>query len=182
MYPYLPGKKAYKKALSTWANWVDQNINPNKTMVFFRGVSPSHFRYFPFSTAISLIDYTFRDLKILFYRGGQWNAGGHCHGETEPIFNASYLTKKSQPLTKPLRPLFDQMKTPVIFLDITRLSDYRKEAHPSIYRKKYTSESERVSAVETQDCSHWCLPGVPDTWNELLYAFLLMVGKGSWRR
>ncbi|CAI5963699.1 unnamed protein product [Closterium sp. NIES-64] len=25
----------------------------------------------------------------------------------------------------------------------------------------------------TRDCVHWCLPGVPDTWNELLYADLL---------
>jgi hypothetical protein len=23
-------------------------------------------------------------------------------------------------------------------------------------------------------CSHWCLPGVPDTWNELVYSFLLL--------
>jgi hypothetical protein len=25
------------------------------------------------------------------------------------------------------------------------------------------------------------LPGVPDTWNELLYASLLQAGKGSWK-
>ncbi|KAM0902155.1 hypothetical protein ACQ4PT_019484 [Festuca glaucescens] len=24
-----------------------------------------------------------------------------------------------------------------------------------------------------EDCSHWCLPGVPDTWNELLYALFM---------
>jgi hypothetical protein len=25
-----------------------------------------------------------------------------------------------------------------------------------------------------QDCSHWCLPGIPDSWNELLYSTLLI--------
>ncbi|RWV91505.1 hypothetical protein GW17_00046207 [Ensete ventricosum] len=23
------------------------------------------------------------------------------------------------------------------------------------------------------DCSHWCLPGVPDAWNELVFSHLL---------
>ncbi|KAL2898366.1 Protein trichome birefringence-like 2 [Bienertia sinuspersici] len=24
------------------------------------------------------------------------------------------------------------------------------------------------------DCNHWCIAGVPDTWNQLLYTTLLM--------
>lgn len=65
-----------------------------------------------------------------------------------------------------------EMKTPVSYLNVTRLTDYRKDGHPSVYRK-HLSDAEKKSPLKYQDCSHWCLPGVPDSWNELLYAELL---------
>lgn len=120
------------------------------------------------------------DLLILC-RGGQWNSGGQCHKETEPIFNQSYLSKYPSKM-RVLEQILKQMRTPVIYLNISRLTDYRKDGHPSIYRKKYLSVEEQIAAEKSQDCSHWCLPGIPDSWNELLYASLLIAGKGSWRR
>ncbi|KAJ0962506.1 hypothetical protein J5N97_027628 [Dioscorea zingiberensis] len=157
VYPRLKAMEAYKKALTTWARWVDKNVNPNKTRVVFRGYSLTHFR------------------------GGQWNSGGQCHKETEPIFNETYLTKYPGKM-KVLEQVIHQMETPVIYLNISRLTDYRKDGHPSIYRKEYNTTVEPLTAERTQDCSHWCLPGIPDTWNELLYVSLLMDGKGSWQR
>lgn len=74
-----------------------------------------------------------------------------------------------------------EMKTPVVYLNISRLTDFRKDGHPSIYRMEYKNDQERTAAVNAQDCSHWCLPGVPDTWNELLYVSLLKTGRGSWK-
>ncbi|KAJ8621388.1 hypothetical protein MRB53_029917 [Persea americana] len=62
------------------------------------------------------------------------------------------------------------MKTPLLYLNITRMTDYRKDGHPSVYRKQNLTQEERRSPERFQDCSHWCLPGVPDAWNELLYA------------
>ncbi|KAJ9671346.1 hypothetical protein PVL29_025171 [Vitis rotundifolia] len=35
---------AFEEALTTWANWVDLNIDPTKSKVFFQGVSPSHYK------------------------------------------------------------------------------------------------------------------------------------------
>lgn len=55
--------------------------------------------------------------------------------------------------------------TRVKILDITALSELRDEAHISHYSRK---ASEGIN-----DCLHWCLPGIPDTWNELLYAQIL---------
>ena len=36
---------AYQKGLTTWAKWVDLNLDPHKTRVIFRSVSPRHNRY-----------------------------------------------------------------------------------------------------------------------------------------
>ncbi|KAF9624513.1 hypothetical protein IFM89_011626 [Coptis chinensis] len=157
VYPRLKVMEAYTKALTTWSRWIDSNVDVSKTQVFFRGYSVTHFR------------------------GGQWNSGGQCHKEFEPIYNDTYLAKYPAKM-KALESVMRRMKTPVAYLNISKLSDYRKDAHPSIYRKEYKTLEEKIEAERSQDCSHWCLPGVPDTWNELLYASLLKIGRGSWRR
>ncbi|KAH9311791.1 hypothetical protein KI387_026826, partial [Taxus chinensis] len=33
---------AYEKGMSTWANWIDSNIDTRRTTLFFRSYSPSH--------------------------------------------------------------------------------------------------------------------------------------------
>ncbi|KAH6813905.1 TRICHOME BIREFRINGENCE-LIKE 6 [Perilla frutescens var. frutescens] len=139
VYPHLDVTKAFQRALLTWASWADKNINPHKTRVFFRSSAPAHFS------------------------GGQWNTGGHCREAFRPInetFTSIYPEKNLI-----MEEVLGQMKTPVSFLNITRLSDYRPDAHPSIYGRKSINPG-------VQDCSHWCLPGVPDIWNELLYYYL----------
>lgn len=105
--------------------------------------------------------------------GGQWNSGGQCDSESEPIKNEMYLNPYP-PKMMVLERILRNMKTHVTYLNITRLTDFRKDGHPSIYRKQRLSEVERRSPLRFQDCSHWCLPGVPDAWNEVLYAELLV--------
>jgi hypothetical protein len=56
------------------------------------------------------------------------------------------------------------MKKPIHLLDIATLSQLRKDGHPSVYGH---------GGHRDMDCSHWCLAGVPDTWNQLLYASLI---------
>ncbi|KAK2649669.1 hypothetical protein Ddye_017158 [Dipteronia dyeriana] len=140
--PRLDVSAAFRRALMTWASWVDKNIKPRKTQVFFRNSAPSHFR------------------------GGQWNSGGHCREATRPLSKtSSFIYPEKNVITEEV---IKQMKTPVILLNITSLSEYRIEGHPSIYGKK---PDKRFSS-NSEDCSHWCLPGVPDMWNELLYFHL----------
>ena len=33
---------AFKRGLSTWSKWVELNVNPAQTNVFYQGVSPVH--------------------------------------------------------------------------------------------------------------------------------------------
>lgn len=152
MYSKLEVADAYTRALRTWSQWVDSNINPSKTSVFFVGYSASHFK------------------------GGQWNSGGSCKGETRPITNDTYIS--SYPwMMSVLESVLDEMRTPVFYMNVTKMTDYRKDGHPSVYRQMGKGE-ERHRKNEgggmIQDCSHWCLPGVPDAWNQLLYATILM--------
>jgi hypothetical protein len=66
--------------------------------------------------------------------------------------------------------VIQEMKNPVALLNVTSLTNFRKDGHPSIFGKNVTAGI-KVSS-RRQDCSHWCLPGVPDAWNELIYATL----------
>ncbi|KAL1537673.1 protein trichome birefringence-like 41 [Salvia divinorum] len=137
--------KAYELGLRTWSKWVDSNINPFQTRVFFQGISPTH------------------------NNATEWNAaspnGTTCHGETEPIHGSVYPGPEL-PAAAVVRRVLSNMTTAVQLLDTTTLSALRKDGHPSaygIYRRG-------------NDCSHWCLAGVPDTWNQLLYATLVADG------
>lgn len=63
-----------------------------------------------------------------------------------------------------LKDMLRSVKKPIHLLDINRLSQLRVDGHPSIYgNPKHAG----------MDCTHWCLPGVPDVWNQFLYATLL---------
>ncbi|KAM7523318.1 hypothetical protein LguiA_013220 [Lonicera macranthoides] len=135
--------------MTTWARWIDANVDTKKTLVFFRGYSASHFS------------------------GGRWNSGGTCDNETEPIYDEQYLQMQDYiPMLEMVEGVLKGIKTPVYYLNVTRMSDFRKDAHPSIYRKQNLTDEERRMRI--QDCSHWCLPGVPDTWNEIVYTQVLM--------
>ncbi|XP_010523922.1 PREDICTED: protein trichome birefringence-like 6 [Tarenaya hassleriana] len=144
VHPKLDVSTAFRRALQTWSSWVDKHVDPKKTRVFFRNAAPSHFR------------------------GGEWNSGGHCTEATMP-FNETSKPDHSEKKNGIVEEVITQMKTPVTVLNISGLSEYRIDGHPSVYGMK--PEIRRSQAV--QDCSHWCLPGVPDTWNELLYFHLL---------
>ncbi|RZC60894.1 hypothetical protein C5167_022684 [Papaver somniferum] len=155
VYPKLGVLEAYEKALATWRKWIDKNIDSNKTQVIFRSYSVTHFS------------------------GGKWNTGGKCNRVKEPILDEPNYIEKYPAKLKILEDAIQRMKTPVLYLNITRLTYYRADAHPSIYRKVYKTNDEEKDAAENsiQDCNHWCLPGIPDIWNELLYNTLLKIGR-----
>ncbi|XP_064971757.1 protein trichome birefringence-like 13 [Musa acuminata AAA Group] len=110
----------------------------------------------------------FRTQSPRHFEGGDWNQGGSCR-RREPLLshrveelfsverNATNAEVRviNQHLYKALQRSSFQV------LDITRMSEFRADAHPSTMgRKKH------------EDCMHWCLPGLTDTWNDVLMAAL----------
>ncbi|GMN48774.1 hypothetical protein TIFTF001_017936 [Ficus carica] len=139
----------YRKSIESVVDWIGNQVDMNKTTVFFRTYSPVHFR------------------------GGDWNTGGGCHMETLPDLDP--LSISSEPhfdtVLKVLAELSNESQVMKLnMLNITDMTSRRKDGHPSIY---YLGPKNGPASLRHQDCSHWCLPGVPDTWNELLYAFFL---------
>ncbi|XP_057976152.1 protein trichome birefringence-like 41 [Malania oleifera] len=131
--------EAFREGLTTWAKWVDSDVNPQKSKVFFQGVSPFH------------------------YNGTQWGEPGvtNCSAETEPLSGSIYPAGLPS-AQNVIKDVLSTIKKPVSLLDITTLSQLRKDGHPSKY-----------NGFHGMDCTHWCLAGVTDTWNLLLYTALI---------
>ncbi|KAL0450973.1 UNVERIFIED_CONTAM: protein trichome birefringence-like 35 [Sesamum latifolium] len=149
----IGGLGGMELAMESWADWVASNVDPMKKKVFFVTMSPTH------------------QLKE------EWEPGseGNCYDEKQPIHDERYWGSASDlPTMRMVEKVFSRLGSKVSVLNITQLSDYRKDGHPTIYRKFWESFSPEKLAnpASYSDCTHWCLPGVPDVWNELLFQFL----------
>lgn len=106
-------------------------------------------------------------------------SGMNCYKETEPISEEGYrgsltdvgMMQIAEAAIGELKSRGLQME----YINITRLSDYRKDAHPSIHKRQWKPlTQERLRNPKSYaDCVHWCLPGVPDVWNQILYVYLM---------
>ncbi|KAI4375914.1 hypothetical protein MLD38_013729 [Melastoma candidum] len=134
-----------QKLLSSSIVMGNQYILPS-TLKFWRLQSPRHFY------------------------GGEWNQNGSCL--FEELLKESQLDAWYDPnnngVNREARRLNDLITrvlrgTDIRALDFTHLSEFRADAHPAIWLGK-----KDAVAIWGQDCMHWCLPGVPDTWVDIL--------------
>ncbi|CAN6199073.1 unnamed protein product [Urochloa humidicola] len=135
--PLLPSA-GLDLALQHMVTFVNKAVKPN-LLKFFRTQSPRHFE------------------------GGDWNEGGSCQRnqplsseEVEEFFSLDNngTNMEARLVNKHLKVL-EQSTFRV--LDITHMSEFRADAHPST-----------TGGKKHDDCMHWCLPGLTDTWNDLL--------------
>ncbi|KAI3988989.1 hypothetical protein MKX01_016560 [Papaver californicum] len=106
------------------------------------------------------------DENINHQTTGEWGSPRRrttCKHQTTPIAGSVYPRGQisGQPV---VQKVLTKMNSPVYLLDVTLLSQLRKDGHPSYYTNK---------EHKGLDCSHWCNAGVPDTWNHLFYASVL---------
>lgn len=149
----VPRIDAYGRVLKTWSDWLEENIDPARTSVFFMTISPLHISPDKWGnpSAIKCFNET---LPVLNY--------------TEP-FDLNHDMRMYDLVASTSRSM---KKVPVTLIDITRMSDYRKDAHTSVYtirRDRLLTPKQRADPEKFADCIHWCLPGVPDVWNTVLF-------------
>ncbi|KAM1576495.1 hypothetical protein ACFX13_033694 [Malus domestica] len=153
-YEELDAPVAYRMALKTWANWVDLNINPNKTRVFFTTMSPTHMR------------------------SADWENpdGMKCFNETKPYMKKGFWgTGSDKRVMRVVSEVIRKMKVPVSVLNVTQMSNHRVDAHTKVYTEtggNLLTDEQKADVLHNSDCIHWCLPGVPDAWNQIFMAHL----------
>ncbi|TYI44097.1 hypothetical protein ES332_A01G213600v1 [Gossypium tomentosum] len=143
LIPPIPPDVGFDKVLKHTIRFVEKTMQPS-AIKLFRTQSPRHFE------------------------GGDWDQGGSCQRlqplspkEVEELFS---LTKNGTNVEARLvnLHLYKSLKgSNFHILDITRMSEFRADAHPST-----------TGGKKHDDCMHWCLPGITDTWNDLFVTHL----------
>ncbi|KAL4338820.1 hypothetical protein HN51_049055 [Arachis hypogaea] len=141
--PPLPPDQGLDMALEHMIAYVEERARPG-AVKFFRTQSPRHFE------------------------GGDWDQGGSCQRDkplsTEQV--EEVFSVKNNGTNVEVRlvngHLYKALKgSTFIVLDITHLSEFRADAHPAA-----------AGGKKHDDCMHWCLPGLTDTWNDLFVTHL----------
>ncbi|XP_077234019.1 trichome birefringence-like protein (DUF828) isoform X2 [Tasmannia lanceolata] len=150
IHPPLGILDGLQVVLNSMISYIEREV-PRGTIKFWRTQSPRHFY------------------------GGDWNQNGSCLF-TKPLEENqldTWFDPKNRGVNKEAREVNHLIKqelldTDIHLLDLTHLSEFRADAHPAIW----LGQKDAV-AIWGQDCMHWCLPGVPDTWVDILSALIL---------
>ncbi|PWA67598.1 PC-Esterase [Artemisia annua] len=153
-YNIVSNHDGYRMVLEKWSNWLTTHVNHTRTRSYFMSMTATH------------------------QRGTDWGmqGNGNCLNETKPVMTDLFWESGSDlQMMKILELSLSKLKARgvnVKLVNITQLTQYRKDGHPSIHRLFYsTLKAKQLSNPSRYaDCTHWCLPGVPDVWNELLVA------------
>ncbi|KAG4910074.1 hypothetical protein JHK87_056190 [Glycine soja] len=110
---------AYQKGLSTWARWVDLNLDSRRTRIIFRSMSPRHNRL----------------------------NGWKCYKQRQPLQFFSHI-HVPEPLVV-LKGVLKRMRFPVYLQDITTMTAFRRDGHPSVYNKAMSEERQKAGTGVT---------------------------------
>ncbi|XP_066339821.1 protein trichome birefringence-like 12 [Miscanthus floridulus] len=148
--PTLDIHNGLKVVLKSIASYIKREV-PRKTLKLWRTQSPRHFY------------------------GGEWDHNGSCvsdrlleEHELNSWFDPRFGGVNKEARTVNLAIQEALADTEIQLLNLTYMSEFRADAHPAIWLGK-----KDAVAVYGQDCMHWCLPSVPDTWVDILAAQIL---------
>ncbi|XP_073124192.1 protein trichome birefringence-like 12 isoform X2 [Henckelia pumila] len=177
-------------------HWWGEDKFPKETpLVFFQGGQPIHPPLnildglnIVLENMVDYIEKTFPKTTLKFWRlqsprhfhGGEWNQNGSCLFE-EPLEEHEldlWFDPSNGGVNKEARQLNHVIETAlkgtsIRTLDLTHMSEFRADAHPAVWLGK-----KDAVAIWGQDCMHWCLPGVPDTWADILTQ---LISNNLWR-
>ncbi|XP_009421095.2 protein trichome birefringence-like 26 [Musa acuminata AAA Group] len=137
---------SYRRALRSVFDFVSSS--EHKPLVVLRTWTPTHFEH------------------------GMWYNGGICN-RTKPY-------KESESTADPVDVVMRDVEEEgfkegvrnglrLRLLDTYHLSALRPDGHPGPYRRFHPD----ISKKPQNDCLHWCLPGIVDTWNDMLMEILM---------
>ncbi|EEE64866.1 hypothetical protein OsJ_19723 [Oryza sativa Japonica Group] len=119
----MGAEEAFNRALRTWTRWLDRNVDSHKTMVFFRSISPEH-------------------------KNKNW-----CYNETAPMARAEeYVEAFPRGMVSIVERNVRRARTAVGYLDITRLSELRRDAHPSVFTPSTRKRDVKKLVQEHSPC------------------------------
>lgn len=87
-----------------------------------------------------------------------------CFNRTTPLEQISDTVPRDYDTFRGVLDVLETRYKTVRFLRTEKISEYRIDSHPS---SVITYKSKK------KDCQHWILPGVPDTWTQLLFNYML---------
>ncbi|KAF2294247.1 hypothetical protein GH714_008582 [Hevea brasiliensis] len=143
LIPYFPSERRIQSLSKSLILFVEKNMHPGG-LKFFRTQSPRHFE------------------------GGDWDQGGSClrlqpllPEQVEELFSIKNngTNVESRLVNQHLFKAIEGSNFHI--LDITHMTEFRADAHPST-----------AGGKRHDDCMHWCLPGITDTWNDLFIMHL----------
>lgn len=148
--PTLSIRDGLHIVLQSMASYIENTI-PKDRLKLWRTQSPRHFY------------------------GGEWNQNGSCTFDTllDEIKLDEWFDPKNGGVNREAREVNSIIKyalhrTSIHQLDLTHLSELRADAHPALWLG-----GKDAVAIWGQDCMHWCLPGLPDTWVDVLSAVII---------
>ncbi|MQL96889.1 hypothetical protein Taro_029558 [Colocasia esculenta] len=148
IWPPLGILDGLKVVLENMVSYIEREL-PRNTPKFWRTQSPRHFY------------------------GGEWNQNGSClfkepieESQLDTWFDPDGVNKEARVVNNLIQQAL--LGTDIQLLNITYLSEFRADAHPAVWLGK-----KDAVAIWGQDCLHWCLPGLPDTWVDILAAWIL---------
>lgn len=148
--PPLSMRDGLKVVLQHMVAFVERNY-PSKVMKIWRTQSPRHFEV------------------------GEWNQNGSClssallkDGQVEEWFGLGQggVNREARELNAIIVHALEGAS--FYLLNITHMSEFRRDAHPALWLGQ-----KNAHMIWGQDCMHWCLPGLPDTWVNILLAMVL---------
>uniref|UniRef100_A0A7C9EGQ8 Uncharacterized protein n=1 Tax=Opuntia streptacantha TaxID=393608 RepID=A0A7C9EGQ8_OPUST len=97
------------------------------------------------------------------FESSHWSGRTHstCKVSQRPMLSTQGREKSS--ISDSIIKVVKSMSVPVTTLHVTPMGAYRSDAHVGTWGDN----------PSVPDCSHWCLPGLPDMWNEIVFSYLL---------